>query len=110
MSSLYAQYTKEIHGREVLESDYGFVVYELKDDVCYIADIYVDPLSRRSKIATDLASAVEDIAKEKGAKKLLGSIIPTTKGSTASLRAMLAYGFSLQSCHENFIWLEKEIV
>lgn len=108
--SMYADYAKERLSRETLETDYGFATYEFKDDLCYISDIYVVPEARRSKVGSDIASKIEAIAKEKGAKKLLGSIVPAAKGSTGSMKAMLAYGFQIQSCHENFIWLEKEIV
>lgn len=109
MKSMYADYTKEIHDREVFETDSGFVVYEFKDETCYIADIFIKKECRRSGIASDLARHVETLAKEKGAKTLLGSIIPTTNGATESMRAMLAYGFRIQSAHENFIWLKKAI-
>lgn len=107
--SLYADYTKEIHGRHVLEKPHGFVVYEIAGDQCYIADIFVKKEHRKTCLGTIMAKEVEKIAKDAGCKKLLGSVIPTTIGSTISLKALLGYGFRLQSAKENFIWFEKDI-
>lgn len=109
MTSHYAAYTKEKDGREVIENENGFIVYEIKDDLCYIADIYVIPEKRRRNVASDFAYSVETIAKEKGVKRVLGSVVPTANGATESLKAMLEYGFKLQSSQINFLWLEKDI-
>lgn len=107
--SHYKEYTKEIHGRHVLENEYGFVVYEITDDKCYIADIYVAHGHRRSGRAHQFAREVEVIARERCCRYLLGSVIPTTIGATESMKIILSYGMKLKSSHENFIWFEKRL-
>lgn len=107
--SLLAEYSKERLNREAYENERGFVIYEITEDVCYIVDIFVRKECRRHRVASHLADHVERIAKEKGCKTLLGSVVPTANGATDSLKAMLSYGFKLQSSQANFIWLEKDL-
>lgn len=110
MPSLYAQYIEEREGKHILESEYGFATYQFLDNGrCYIEDIYVVPDYRKSYAASNMANAITAIAKDKGCKTLIGSVVPSAKGSTASLKVLLAYGFKLESCQNNFIVMSKEI-
>ncbi len=107
--SLYSEYIQEREGKSIVESDVGFATYSIVKDGIYIIDLYVKPDYRKSRIAADFADQIADIAKEKGLKKLFGSVAPSTNGSTASLKVLLAYGFKLVNSANDFIWLEKEI-
>lgn len=109
--SLFSEYKKEREKQEVFEDEYGFITYSFTPDVCYIADLYVKPEFRHSRIATTYADKVTSIAREKGYKTLLGSICLNTENTTESMKALLYYGFKLSHLHEatNMIYLTKEI-
>lgn len=107
--SLYSEYLRERENVETLESDRGFATYYFTNDGCYIKDIYVHPDHRKTGEASKLADEITKIAQEKGCNKLYGSVCPSAKGSTASLKVLLAYGFSLDSSINNFIMMVKEI-
>jgi hypothetical protein len=107
--SLYADYVRELSMGEVLETDEGFAMYIISDQVCYIKEIYIKPEFRTQKKASDIANSIEAIARENGCLKLLGTVVPSAKTSTASLKVLLAYGFRLQSSQNDLIWFEKDI-
>lgn len=109
--SLYSKYVHERLGKQVLEVEHGFATYIFMDDqkAVYIEDIYVDPDFRKSGIASEMANQITLIAIEKGYKKIIGTVVPSTNGSTDSLKTMLAYGFRLDSTTNNLILLTKEI-
>jgi len=109
MTSLYGQYIKERLNKDIIETENGFATYYFLNDSCYIENIYVTEDARKSKEATRLADQIAEIAKEKGFKKLCGSVVPSAKGSTESLKVLLAYGFKLDSSVNNFILMVKEL-
>lgn len=107
--SLYGQYIKEREGKSILEKDYGFATYVINGQECYIEDIYVVPEMRKKHVASELANEVVEIAKAKGCTVLTGTVSPTAKGATESLKVLLAYGFQLHSCRPDLIIFAKEI-
>lgn len=96
---------------EILETEKGFITYRYIENAksVYIIDLYVKPEFRNSHEASQMADAVCKEAKERGFTKLLGSVVPSNKGSTSSLKVLLAYGMRLQSSTNDFIFFEKEI-
>lgn len=80
-------------------------------DTCYIRDIYVDPVYRKQNMASKMADIIAETAKANGCTRLLGSVCPAANGSTASLKVLLAYGFSLAGLDtaRNLIMFYKEI-
>lgn len=111
MASLYAQYIHEKTRDKISEWRNGFLVYQILNDgkTLYIKDIYVVPDERRSGIAAGMADSVVDHAKAMGAVELLGTVVPSSKNSTDSLRVLLAYGMSLQSSSQDLVVLRKDI-
>lgn len=107
--SLYGQYIKEREGKEIIESEIGFATYCFLDGQCYIQDIFVHPDYRRSGEALRLGDEIAKIAKEKGCNKIYGTVCPSAKGSTISLKSLLNNGFKLDSCINNFIAVVKDI-
>jgi GNAT superfamily N-acetyltransferase len=107
--SLYGQYVIEREGMEIIESPIGFATYYFVEKECYIKDIFVLKDHRKTGEATHLADEITKIAKSKGCTKLYGTICPTAKGSTESMKVLLAYGFKLDSSVSNFIALVKEL-
>lgn len=107
--SLYAEYLHEKTDVKMLESPNAFATYVFTDRGCWIKDIYVKPEFRKTSVASDLANMISEIAKSKGIKTLLGSVIPSNKNSTDSLKVLLAYGMTLESCGNDFILFKKEL-
>jgi ribosomal protein S18 acetylase RimI-like enzyme len=107
--SLYAEYLKELENRDTVEHEWGFATFSTNGDFCYLDNIYVKPDHRRSRLATALANEVELIAKSRGCKILIGTIVPSLPGSTDRLVAALSFGLKLQSSRDNFIFLQKDI-
>jgi GNAT superfamily N-acetyltransferase len=112
MDSLYAKYLKEKTSDQILETEHGFATYRYLDDgkTVYIVDLYVLPEFRKTKVASTIADQIVRQAKEtNGSNKLIGSVVPFSKGSTDSVKVLLAYGMSLDSSSNNFIIFRKDI-
>lgn len=108
MMSLYGQYIRELGQGDIVETEYGFATYFFTEaNECYIQDIYIVPEARKQHKASDIAAIIENVARKKGCIRLLGSVVPTNKGSTASIKVLLAYGFHLKSASQNFLLFEK---
>lgn len=108
--SLYADYIQERTGDLIKELDQGFATYRFPDEkTVYIVDIYVAPAARRQNLARCIADKIVAEAKERGCTRCLGSVVPSAKGSTASLRVLLGYGMRLDSSAPDFILFSKEI-
>ena len=107
--SLYAEYIQERLGKHIIESDKGFATYTFLQDGVYIEDIFVHKDHRQTKEASRMADQIAEIAKEKGFKKMYGSVKPTANHSTSSLKVLLAYGFRLIESGPDAILLVKEI-
>lgn len=108
--SFLTDYYKEREGLEVYEiTGKGFAIYSMKGEECYISEIYVAPLFRRSGVASEMADAVGEIAKENGCKYLTGTVNPSTNNSHKSLLVLLGYGFELLAAKENLIIFKKDL-
>lgn len=108
--SLYAQYVAERTGDHVLETEHGFALYRyISENRVYIVDIYVEPLFRKSGLASEMADQIAAEAKAKGCTEMIGSVVPSTKGSTTSLKVLLGYGFELLSSTNDIIFFKKEL-
>lgn len=111
MASMYAQYLTERTPDLILETEKGFATYRYLEDqkTVYIVDIFVLPEFRKKGVAANIADQIVSEAKGKGYTKLLGSVVPTTKRSTRSMKVLFGYGMILESATNNFILLKKEI-
>jgi len=108
--SFYAQYLKERTNDEIIETKKGFLTYRfMPTGEVYIVDLYIHPDFREQGEASALADEVVAIAKQRGCTELLGSVVPSNKGSTASLKVLLAYGMNLKSSTNDFILFSKGI-
>lgn len=108
--SLYAQYLMERTDDLIIETQHGFATYRYLDDgkCVYIIDIYVVPEARNKKIASSLADVIVKEAKDRGAIRMLGSVVPSSKNSTASMKVLLGYGMTLDSAGPDAIFFRKE--
>jgi GNAT superfamily N-acetyltransferase len=108
--SMYGQYIQEREGKSILESDKGFVTYNItKDGECFIQDMFIIPEARHSGHGTKLLQQVESIACEQGSKYLSAGICPLANNATDSLQAALSYGFKLYSAKQDYVILKKDI-
>lgn len=108
--SMYGDYIKEKTQDLILETSTGFATYRYVDEkTVYIMDLYVLPEWRNTKVASHLADEIAEEAKKKGCSKMLGSVVPSNKNSTASVKVLIAYGMNLKSSSNDFIVFEKEI-
>jgi GNAT superfamily N-acetyltransferase len=109
MTSLYAMYLLEREGKYTVESDRGFLTYSFFEDKCYLENLFVHPDYRNTHEASKMADKVAEIAKTKGCKKLIGSVVPSTRNSDDSIKVLQAYGFKLDSSTNNYIIFTKDI-
>ncbi len=107
--SLYKQYIEEGGYKFVMERQEGFITYSIGTDNIYIEEIFVQKEFRRTGVGSEMADSIAEMAKAKGFTKILGSVCPSAKYSTESIKALLAYGFKIDSSTNNFILLSKNI-
>lgn len=109
--SMWANYLREKTEDLIRETDQGFATYRYIDDkTVYIVDLYVKPDFRQTNVASEIADSIVSEAKHKGCNKLLGSVVPSNKNSTISLKVLLGYGMTLKSSTNDFIVFEKELL
>lgn len=107
---MYADYLRERTNDEILETDDGFGTYRfLNEKQVYIIDLFVYPQFRKMGHASAIGDSIVEIAKARGCTELIGTVMPSTKGSTASLKVLLAYGMKLETSSNDLIILKKEI-
>ena len=103
------EYIKEREGKEVVECEDGFALYEIIGRAIYLSDIYVVPEKRRTRVCYDLADKVVEIAKENNCTILLGSIDPKLETKEQSESVLKNYGYEFVE-HENLLdWYKKDI-
>jgi GNAT superfamily N-acetyltransferase len=107
---LYANYLRERTHDEIIETDTGFATYRfLNEKQVYIVDIFVLPEHRKLNDASAMADSICKLAKERGCNELVGSVVPSTKNSTTSLKVLLGYGMRLDSAANDLIVFKKEL-
>lgn len=111
LPSMYASYLRERTNDLILEYEQGFATYRYLNNntTVYIIDIFVNPASRESGIAASLANEIVKQAKLKGCKELIGSVVPSTKYSTRSLKVLLGYKMELSTASNDLIIFRKDI-
>ena len=109
--SLYAKYLTEKTDDKIMETDKGFVTYRYLDDkkTVYITDIYILPDFRKTNEASLLADRVCDEARENKCSIVMGTVVPSNKNSTDSLRVLLGYGMRLFYSSNDLIAFRKDI-
>lgn len=107
--SLYSEYLKERENFDCIESDNGFITFQVSGKECYIRDLYIRPAFRNKKNASELANQVAEIAKQSGCSHLTGSVDVKDKELSRNIQVLMAYGFKLFSMRDDMIYLIKEI-
>lgn len=95
--NLYKQYVKEREDLETIERDgKGFLLYKISDDPhrhLYIADLYVTPDFRESRIATEMADEAVSQAKEKDVNIAYCQVDKEANNWELSKHVIECYGF-----------------
>ncbi len=108
--SLYAEYVKERGIDQIYETDYGFATYRyINEKSVYIVDIFISPKFRKQGAAAGIADGIANLAHSKGCTEMFGSVVPQARGSTDSIRVLLAYGMTLHSIENSLIVFRKDI-
>lgn len=108
---MHAKYIEERMGDSIIETDKGYITYRYLNDgkTVYIVDLYVLPEYRQDKVASGLADFVADLAKDKGAVEMFGTVDPRAKNPTDNLKVLLGYGMTLVSSSNEMILFRKDI-
>jgi len=106
---MYSDYLTEYTDKLVLETDKGFATYSYHNDTVYLENIYVKPEHRQKHEASALANRIAMIARGKGCTKMVGSVVPSAKNSTISLKVLLGYGMQLTSAGPDIIYFQRTI-
>jgi hypothetical protein len=107
--SLYSDYLKERENAEVIESENGFLSYQIFGTECFLKDVFVSKEHRHLGEVRGLVGRLEVLAKAAGCKLISATICPATNGATDSLHAALHTGFKLYSADLNRVVIVKEI-
>ncbi len=109
--SLYADYLRERTCDHILEDVSGFATYRYLENkkTVYIVDIFVVPEMRKMGVGKRMADLIALEARGKGCTEMIGTVAPSTRGSTASLRTLLAYGMTLHQAAQDAIIMRKDI-
>ena len=104
---MYAEYCKEMYGRDVLVDEHGFIVYKLyEDNSLYIHAIYVDKEKRQKGYGRYLEEKI--INKEK-ASSVYCYVDLTTDNPELSLKSILMGGYTVHSSNSETIVLKKDL-
>ncbi len=107
--SIYADYINELGVRKIIETDRGFATYRISGDECYIIDIYVAPADRKTRLASDMADQVAEVARAAKCTYLLGTVDMSSIKKTESLMVLFAYGFKLLKSDAFSLYLTKDL-
>lgn len=105
----YKAYLLESYNRHCYDHDHGFVHYSIINTHCIIHNIYVDPEKRQSRIASEMADKIVEIAKKEGATNLICEIDKRNRTFNAAVAAILGYGFNLIDESQFYLTFHKDI-
>jgi GNAT superfamily N-acetyltransferase len=106
---LYRQYLQENYDYQLIYNKDSFITYEFTDDYVYIIDIFVVKEKRKSGLGKALGEQVENIAKELGYNKVVGSVCKDTNDWQSSLEVLKRVGYAQYAEDDEMIWLVKYI-
>lgn len=110
MSSLHAQYILEREGKHTFEDERGFATYVFLPKVVYVEDVFVLKEFRATGVASYYVDEISKIAKANGYSEIITTVSPKANGATTSMKAILSYGFELDSSDSHAIYFKKTLV
>lgn len=109
MSSLYKEYLTEVTNRHIIEESYGFITYEIIDNICYIADFFVLKEWRGRGWGYELFNKVREAALSAKCLTIMGRVEVSSRTCNESLQLYLKYGAKLLKTDNGVIFLTKEL-
>lgn len=109
MDSLFAAYFKEVENADCIYSDYGFMVYRIKDNECYICHAYIATPFRGTGMAKRKLAHLEDLCKKKGVTEISCNIFKKDNGVKKNLAAYTSQGFKIINETEHAITMCKDL-
>lgn len=107
--SLWAEYHKETEGHECIETEFGFVRYQLLSPVCAIHDLFVAREHRLQGKGLEIMNEVVSRAQAAGCNLLWSRVGLGMLCANESLKANLNYGFKVQQAENGYIIMTKDI-
>ena len=107
--TLYAKYIKERCGRHALENDHGFLTYQFNGEECFLADMYIDPSKRGTRLFKEMIDQLVVLAKDHGSKIVTATIYMADQGKEHTLASSLKVGFKILRAENGVILLGKEV-
>lgn len=101
--TLYAKYIKEREGFDILEGEYSFCTYKIRNEECFIGHMYVDPEHRQKSLSRLMVEQLIIIAKENNCNALVGTIDLRDRGASNTMLAALKDGFKIYEANNNVI-------
>ena len=101
---LYTEYVKESFDRTVLETEHGFITYQvLEGGVCHIDVLYVKPICRKRGVGTRLMDILMESVPE--CDLFICEVDLRSNNPTASVVAIASYGFKIYDTKDTYIRL-----
>lgn len=107
--SLWSDYHKETEGSETIETEFGFVRFNLNPPSCVIHDLFVAPEFRLQGKGTEIMNSVTQRAKDAGCDTLWSKVTDGMFCLNESLAANLHYGFRIVEIVNHTIIMSKYI-
>ena len=104
---MWKHFHEENYGRKTIETDKGFVVFEIyEDNSAYIHIMYIKPEYRNKKIGSHL---MDQITKEYGVKCFTCYVDLTSKEPEKALVPILLNGFKIDKVFSDKIVLYRKV-
>jgi hypothetical protein len=108
---LFKEYLKERENKEVIENEYGFLIYKIfgKDKECFIADFYIRPAFRKTVVVGNFINELKKIGLEHGCETMTACLQVSDAGHKRTLLAALKLGFNIISANNNSMVILKNL-
>lgn len=110
MSSLYAKYIREREGKEIIETEWGFVTYKIIGKEIYLADMYLTHEERNLGLASGLVKMLIDIGIKNECEVLTANVHLADKNANDTLSKALHLGFELAGANNGVILIAKKLI
>jgi len=107
--SLYEQYITERVNQSILWKEFGFIIYKITDQECFIVDMFIQKSARQTDAKREILDSISRIAIQSQCKVLTGNIHLSDAGATHTLKAALSYGFKVAKSGQDVLLIAKEL-
>ena len=107
--TLYAKYINEREGAHIVETPSGFCTYKIKNQECFIIDLFVAQEARKSGEARRLIELLNSIAHESDCNVITANILLADPGANTTLAASLAIGLSVKRANADVLLITLPI-